>query len=1165
MIRLAIVILVPFLLAASAAFMSGGEQETGAPPVIPASDPVAAFTPHRTTCDAPCYVHFDGTSTTDADTTVPAVDLSYEWNFGDFNSGNWRFGAIADDGTGAPGVGPSKNVDYGVSGAHVYENPGTYEVTLRVRDDLNGVGATSTATALITVNAPTGRVTHCVSNDTNQAGCIGTNHNNVTDLDVALATLCNIDAGTDLICSFQRGDTFNIDTRVDLSGARVMVNAHEGPGADPIFLSTFNSAGHGFMHVVADIDDYVFMDLDIRGDDSIDQKYFDLDEAGASEQVDNTLWLRVNIRDFDASIEIEGNPTDYGPDGDATNPGEMNHFWAFVDGSILDANGCGGNDIFAMGHGYAILGSKLGDKEDPHPDDATDANWLADGACQPGAAEHVLRSKFNDGGVTSHNSMGRFTIASTHDGCGVRDSTNQPLSSLIVKQIAGFAAQHSDPAGESRHYVYADNVFHLCSESALGVDIDATSSSGVALEHHREYWFMGNHCIPGGSEADDTPTCFELAGSDFNALNNSCDYDGGTLTGGRCINIEDRRIGGANPPTKPSPQNVKLYGTTCHYGAAMSNGAPCITVEEHASATSGVDVSNSLLYDANGSTAFVLDNGLQTTFCEAGVEGDCNEYCDATDAGANDCDTAGADTNPFVGTLVYPTPASELALGSTATLIDAGVNVGIGGYLDAANLCRSPSMDIGAHERSAVGCLTTPGVVTTWTGGAGNFSDAGHWTNGAPGPADQAVIASTSGTGTITLTAAATVGFIDYESDASIGTLALAGFKLHANADATFDGGALSATGTTSEISVGRDLDSVGQDWEAIGNDILNVTMLGTGTWRYDTTNGSVPHIRTLDAAQTGHTTSLRLVGSPTNGSTDLEYFTLAMNGGTLQEDTAEMVGGTGVWMECTTVSGNCPAQNVTGTGTVSIERFETENTDASSIVNADVTYDVAFFDLTRAATGAWTTNGPLVVTGTVLLEKGADLGLGGEGATLGGLQVGNDANQSDLTLGGGVVTVAGLLRFGSSTLGSTIDLGSGSLTAGSLRANNAPNTITGTAGAVFELTDAISGCTATDYFVKTGGSDGASGLDDANAWATWANVNSNLTTTRDCSHFNRDDTFAIGAADEFIPAGPGVTAIGAYGTGARPVLNPAPGEVFGVGSVATTGDVYAFDLRLEF
>ncbi|MCP4176855.1 MAG: PKD domain-containing protein, partial [bacterium] len=80
------------------------------------------------------------------------ADLFYYWDFGDPGKGNW------------PESNKSKNHDIGYVASHVYEDPGTYTVTLTVK---NMSGSTYTYTQEITVQDPdivfSGENTICIS------------------------------------------------------------------------------------------------------------------------------------------------------------------------------------------------------------------------------------------------------------------------------------------------------------------------------------------------------------------------------------------------------------------------------------------------------------------------------------------------------------------------------------------------------------------------------------------------------------------------------------------------------------------------------------------------------------------------------------------------------------------------------------------------------------------------------------------------------------------------------------------------------------------------------------------------------------------------------------------------------------------------------------------
>jgi hypothetical protein len=84
---------------------------------------------------APCAVTFDATGTTKTGEAKPLENLFFSWDYGDGSKANeyWSYGA-------RPGT-QSKNRDFGYIGAHVYEVPGTYYVTLTVVDAAGNVNA----------------------------------------------------------------------------------------------------------------------------------------------------------------------------------------------------------------------------------------------------------------------------------------------------------------------------------------------------------------------------------------------------------------------------------------------------------------------------------------------------------------------------------------------------------------------------------------------------------------------------------------------------------------------------------------------------------------------------------------------------------------------------------------------------------------------------------------------------------------------------------------------------------------------------------------------------------------------------------------------------------------------------------------------------------------
>src|SRR5690606_3997177 len=98
----------------------------------PNQAPVASFVADPSSGVAPLEVSFDASGSEDPDGEI----VSYEWDFGDGNSGE---GAVV---------------------SHTFEEPGSYEVTLTVTDDRSAarrVGETSGVTAApVPDEAPTG-------------------------------------------------------------------------------------------------------------------------------------------------------------------------------------------------------------------------------------------------------------------------------------------------------------------------------------------------------------------------------------------------------------------------------------------------------------------------------------------------------------------------------------------------------------------------------------------------------------------------------------------------------------------------------------------------------------------------------------------------------------------------------------------------------------------------------------------------------------------------------------------------------------------------------------------------------------------------------------------------------------------------------------------------
>ena len=146
----------------------------------------------------------------------PFHDLLYSWDFGDPNAGTWATN------------GKSKNTATGAVAAHVYETPGTYNVTLTIKNDTQ----TQTYNQTITVDDPNtvfAANTVCIAKDNlNWNGC-PSGASQVTETgDVATRINAQLTAGKRRIL-LRRGDSWAVSIAVGIGGT--------GPG--------MRIAGHG--------------------------------------------------------------------------------------------------------------------------------------------------------------------------------------------------------------------------------------------------------------------------------------------------------------------------------------------------------------------------------------------------------------------------------------------------------------------------------------------------------------------------------------------------------------------------------------------------------------------------------------------------------------------------------------------------------------------------------------------------------------------------------------------------------------------------------------------------------------------------------------------------------------------------------------------------------
>ena len=217
------------------------------PDAIPNADPLT-----------PCTQGVDG------DPCQAFHDLHYDWDFGDPGAGNWSI------------TGGSKNHATGALTAHVFDQPGSYQVTVAAR---NSFGESGTAVAqTITVLDPEAAysdTTLCVSRDTDFTGCpVGAAFQvtDVRDLKVIVDDYVNDGAGDTRRLLFHDGQTWTKAGFGD--GLRTLV---EGP----VHLGSFGSGRAVLVSLDGGLfsvghDDWRFVDLHVDGIGETGSKAFSI-------------------------------------------------------------------------------------------------------------------------------------------------------------------------------------------------------------------------------------------------------------------------------------------------------------------------------------------------------------------------------------------------------------------------------------------------------------------------------------------------------------------------------------------------------------------------------------------------------------------------------------------------------------------------------------------------------------------------------------------------------------------------------------------------------------------------------------------------------------------------------------------------------------------------
>jgi hypothetical protein len=244
----------------------------------------------RTSCAAPCSVFFDATGTTGL---AGGAGGTGGIAGGDYVQANWTWDF--NDPTS-----PHKGT-IGFVVAHVFDNPGTYNVTTRVQDLAGSAGTTTTT---ITVSAMSGTIYYVASTGTNGAPS-GNDSNNGTSTTTPFLTLAHAltAAGTNKSILLRRGDTFNIgssDTTIAVTGP-FLIGSYSDPASpssvNPILSST-DSRSDSSVFNLSGGSDMRFTDIHVKGGGSFN--IFNITNAP------NSLFERVEVEGYTQTTSGNG-------------------------------------------------------------------------------------------------------------------------------------------------------------------------------------------------------------------------------------------------------------------------------------------------------------------------------------------------------------------------------------------------------------------------------------------------------------------------------------------------------------------------------------------------------------------------------------------------------------------------------------------------------------------------------------------------------------------------------------------------------------------------------------------------------------------------------------------------------------------------------------------
>lgn len=304
------------------------------------------ITPSKTSGAAPLAVFFDATGTTSTDTTRPFHELDYTWDFGDPGSRNF----INEK---------NKNSAKGGISGHCYEIPGTYTVTLTVK---NHLGEIETEQISITVEDPdivfAGTNTICFSNTGNFAGApsgalLVTTSSELSEI------LPYVAAGRRLL--LRRGETWTASTSIAINNQGPGIISSFGTGANPLIENNQNVSVIGLSHRYPNFGNWTFSELNFTSSTS----YPDSSLIGAGGTANNVLIHKIQSTGFHTTIFLGNSILDYNNNNGC--PGHTLHDnISVIECDLSDVKGRVGRILTLAASRFLCLGNILYGAEQSH-------------------------------------------------------------------------------------------------------------------------------------------------------------------------------------------------------------------------------------------------------------------------------------------------------------------------------------------------------------------------------------------------------------------------------------------------------------------------------------------------------------------------------------------------------------------------------------------------------------------------------------------------------------------------------------------------------------------------------------------------------------------------------------------------------------------------------